>query len=183
MKMIAQVKLQLTPEQAAALRQTLERANAAANFLSDLAWRLQQFNQYNLHHAGYYSIREQFDLSAQIVVRLIAKVADAYKLDKQTKRTFKPLGAIAYDRRILTWHLDQQTVSLWALGGRIKVPFLAGERQLEMLKTYSHILSFISLSIKHIPLSLNLAIPPWCIAVDSFTLFHSFTIIHSQSLI
>ena len=29
----------------------------------------------------------------------IAKVADAYKLDKKVKREFKPLGSIAYDSR------------------------------------------------------------------------------------
>jgi hypothetical protein len=38
MKLIAQVKLLPTLEQADALRKTLERANAACQFVSDTAW-------------------------------------------------------------------------------------------------------------------------------------------------
>lgn len=135
MKLIAQVKLQPTKEQAKSLKQTMETANAAANFVSDMAWEKQTFRQYDLHHACYYAAREQFALSAQMAVRLISKVADAYKLDKKTKRTFRPLGSIAYDDRILTWKMTDQSVSVWTMGGRIKLPFVAGVRQLEMLKT------------------------------------------------
>lgn len=39
MKLIAQVKLQPTPEQSDLLKKTLEQANAAANFASELAWK------------------------------------------------------------------------------------------------------------------------------------------------
>ncbi len=135
MKLIAQVKLQPTPEQAKLLKHTLERVNAAANFVSDTAWHQQSFRQYDLHKLTYYPVRENFGLSAQVAVRLIAKVADAYKLDKKTKRTFLPHGSIAYDDRILTWKMSRQIVSLWALGGRIELPFLAGARQLKLLET------------------------------------------------
>ena len=41
-----------------------------------------------------------------MLVRSVAKVADAYKLDKKTKRTFRPLGSIAYDARIMTYKPD-----------------------------------------------------------------------------
>jgi hypothetical protein len=36
-----------------------------------------------------------FNLSAQVVVSCIGKVADAYKLDRKTKRSFRPKGSIA----------------------------------------------------------------------------------------
>ncbi len=135
MKLIAQVKLNPTPEQGDLLKHTLERANAAANFISDTAWHQQKFRQFTLHHLTYYVIREQFGLSAQMAVRLIAKVADAYKLDKKTKRTFNSHGSIAYDDRILTWKIDKRIVSLWALGGRVELPFVAGARQFKLLET------------------------------------------------
>jgi IS605 OrfB family transposase len=77
----------------------------------------------------------KFPLTAQMVVRCNAKVADAYKLDKTTKRTFKPLGSIAYDDRILSWKFEKATVSIWTVDGRITVPFLCGDYQKEMLKT------------------------------------------------
>ena len=92
MKLIAQVKLQPAPEQADQLRHTLETANAAANYASDYAWTKGIFRQYDLHHALYYDLRQRFSLTAQIVVRLLAKVADGYKLDRKTKRIFKPHG-------------------------------------------------------------------------------------------
>jgi putative transposase len=135
MKLIAQVKLQPTPEQAKTLKETIGRSNAAANYVSSVAWEKQVFRQYDLHHLLYHDIRAKFGLSAQMTVRLIAKVADAYKLDKKKQRTFKALGSIAYDDRILSWSVDKRIVSLWTLGGRIKLTFIAGIPQLELLKT------------------------------------------------
>ncbi len=135
MKIIAQVKLNPTKDQAKLLRQTLAMANQACNRISELAWATQTFKQYALHLQVYKQIRTEFDLSAQIVVRAIAKVADAYKLDKETQRRFKPLGAIAYDDRILTWRTDKQLVTLSTLGGRQKVPYLCGEKQAKLLES------------------------------------------------
>lgn len=135
MKLIAQVKLLPTPEQADALKRTLEQANAACQFVSDTAWETKTFRQYDLHHKCYQAVREQFGLSAQVAVRAIAKVADAYKLDRKTKRTFKTTGSIAYDDRILSWRLQDQTVSIWTVNGRLRIPFVCGKRQLELLQT------------------------------------------------
>jgi len=134
-KLIAQVKLLPTPKQADALRRTLEAANAASQYASDYAWETKTFRQYDLHHALYYSLKERFGLSAQVVVRLLAKVADAYKLDREHKRTFKPTGAIAYDDRILRWYVDQSEVSIWTVDGRQRIPFVCGERQRILLQS------------------------------------------------
>ena len=81
---------------------TLETVNAACNRLSGLAWEAKQFGQYSLHKRFYRQIRDEFPLSAQVVVRLNAKVADAYKLAQDTRREFRPRGSIAYDARILS---------------------------------------------------------------------------------
>ncbi len=134
MKLTAQVKLIPTPEQANALRHTLKQANAACRFVSEIAWETKTFRQYDLHHKCYQAVREQFGLSAQAAVRAIAKVADAYKPDRKTKRIFKTMGSIAYDDRILSWRLQDQSVSIWTVNGRLRIPFVCGERQLEMLQ-------------------------------------------------
>uniref|UniRef100_A0A6M3LU36 Putative transposase n=1 Tax=viral metagenome TaxID=1070528 RepID=A0A6M3LU36_9ZZZZ len=134
MKLIAQVKLQPTEQQADALLDTLEKANAACNYISDVAWDTKTFMQYDLHHACYYPVREKFGLSAQVTIRAEAKVADAYKLDRKHKRTFKEHGSIAYDERILSWRMGDQTVNIWTMSGRQRMPFLAGERQLQLLE-------------------------------------------------
>lgn len=133
MKLIAQVKLNPTEEQAEGLRKTLLAANGAAQHISDYAWMAKTFGQYDLHHAQYYVIRKQFGLSAQMAVRVIAKVSDSYKIDKKTKRTFAKLGSVAYDSRILTWKANQ-VVSLWTISGRAKIPYQAGQRQLDLLQ-------------------------------------------------
>jgi IS605 OrfB family transposase len=133
MKLTAQVKLLPTPEQADALKQTLERANAACQYVSHFAWEGKTFRQYNLHHKCYHAIRERFGLSAQVAVRVIAKVADAYKLDRKTKRSFRPTGSIAYDDRILSWRWQDSTVSIWTVSGRLRIPFVCGQRQRELL--------------------------------------------------
>jgi IS605 OrfB family transposase len=135
MKLTAQVKLLPTPEQADALRHTLEQANAACRFVSETAWETKTFRQYDLHHKCYQAVREQFVLSAQVAVRVIAKVADAYKLDRKIKRTFKTTGSIAYDDRILSWRLQDQTVSIWTVNGRLRIPCVCGAQQLELLQT------------------------------------------------
>lgn len=134
MKLTAKVKLQTTPEQSQVLLETLEKSNAACNYISDIAWKNRTFNKFGLQKITYHEVKERFNLTAQVVVRCISKVADAYKLDKKTIREFNPRGAVAYDSRILSWRLDRQTVSIWTVAGRLTIPFLAGKRQFELLK-------------------------------------------------
>ena len=134
MKLTAQLKLKPSEQQAGVLLQTMHAANAAANFVSGIAWDTCQFQQYSLHHACYYSVRSQFGLSAQATVRVIAKVADAYKLDRRTQRTFHPMGGIAYDDRILRIAPNKRIVSVWTLGGREQMPFVCGEHQMRLLQ-------------------------------------------------
>jgi putative transposase len=133
MKLIAQIKLNPTPEQHAALRATLAEANAACNAMSARAWQAREFRRRPLQTLIYHDIKASFRLGAQILVRCIAKVADAYTLDKQTLRTFRPEGAIAFDDRNLTWYANKGAVSIWTLHGRQYIPYRAGEHQRVLL--------------------------------------------------
>jgi len=135
MKLTAKVKLLPSPPQAEALRRTLETANAACNYISEQAWQQKTFRQYPLHHLTYHQVRQRFPLTAQVVVRCLSKVADAYKLDRKTKRTFSQHGAIAFDRRILTWKIRGACVSIWTLEGRQQIPFTTSERHRKLLET------------------------------------------------
>jgi IS605 OrfB family transposase len=134
-KLIAQIKLLPSKTQAQAMKETLEMANAACDWISEFAWDAETFKQYNLHKLAYHPARNAFNLSAQVIVRCIAKVADAYKLDKITKRTFKLHGAIAFDDRILSWQADRQVVSIWTIEGRTKMFYTCGERQKRLLES------------------------------------------------
>lgn len=135
MKLTAQIKLLTTQAQHEALLETLQLANAACNTMSQCAWETKTFGQYALHNIVYHDVRTLFALSAQVVVGCISKVADAYKLDKQVKRTFKPTAAVTYDSRILTWAMDKRQVSIWSIKGRLAIPFVCGTHQWKLLQT------------------------------------------------
>jgi predicted transposase len=139
MKLTLQIKLLPTQEQFVSLKNTLKEANTACNAISETAWNKKLFNQFKLHKEVYHPIKSSFNLSAQMVVRCISKVADSYKLDKKVKREFRILGAITYDARILSYTKD--AVSLWSVDGRLKgikfvchnqnyLPYLKGEADL-----------------------------------------------------
>jgi putative transposase len=100
-----------------------------------VAWQSKTFRQFAIHRLTYQPARETFQLAAQLVVRCIAKVTDAYKLDRKTQRTFQPHGAIPYDDRILSYNLKGSEVSTWTLDGRQAIQFVCGERQRELLAT------------------------------------------------
>ena len=123
MKLTLKIKLLPTSEQAGVLIQTMREANAVCDAISDVAWQNKVFNQFKIQNLCYHGFKSTFNLSSQMLVRCIGKVADAYKLDKKTKRTFRPLGGIAYDSRIMTYKPDN-VVSLWCIGGRQKIKFV-----------------------------------------------------------
>lgn len=134
MKLVAQVKLLPTTEQAQALAATLTACNRAAEWVSMVAWERRLFRNCNLRRFTYGRVKAEFGLSAQPAQQVIKKVADAYKPDSRTRRQFRPLSAQPFDDRCLSWQLQQQTVSIWTVCGRLKgVRFVCGEPQRRLL--------------------------------------------------
>ncbi len=124
MKLTLKIKLLPSESQAKRLLETIRTANTACDTISELAWQNRTFGQFKLHTLTYYAIKETHPLSAQMIVRCISKVADAYKLDKKIKRQFRPLGSVAYDSRILSYNLPKTQASVWTLEGRQKINFV-----------------------------------------------------------
>src|SRR3990167_2282810 len=124
MKLTLQIKLLPDNEQTKSLTETLKECNKVCNDISNTAWQNKTFNNFKLHHLVYHPIKKSSKLSAQALVRCIGKVSDSYKLDKKVQRRFKPLGAIAYDTRILSYNIEKQVVSIWSVDGRLKIPFV-----------------------------------------------------------
>ena len=122
MKLTLKIKLLPTEEQAATLLETFREANVACNRISDVAWERKTFSQFKIHKLVYRDLKDSAPLSAQMIVRCISKVANAYKSGKKARRTFLPLGALTYDARILSYKKD--SVSLWTVAGRQTVPFV-----------------------------------------------------------
>ena len=141
MKLTLKIKLLPTDEQANLLLETMKEANTVCNAISDVAWEKRIFNN-NLNCITKFTIyKATFKLSSQMLVRCIAKVADAYKLDKKTKREFRPLGSIGYDSRIMTYK-PNDIVSFFGLSvvelkyllfichNRNYIPYIKGEADL-----------------------------------------------------
>ena len=135
MKLVAPVRLLPTPEQAVLLRDTLERCNAACDWLAGLAADTKTRRQFDLHKLAYAELRSRFGLSAQVAVRCIAKVADSLKAgDKKTRRSFDRHAAQPYDERIFRFLPGKDAISIWTLAGRQCIEFACGKRQRELLK-------------------------------------------------
>jgi len=132
MKLVANLKLTPTDAQHEALLATLTTANRACNWLSRQAWDTKTFGQFALHKLAYASCRETFGLTAQMAVRCIGKVSDAYKLDRQARRRFRRYAAQPYDDRIFRLCSDTH-LSIWTVHGRLTIPYQCGERQRALL--------------------------------------------------
>ncbi|NVI86081.1 IS200/IS605 family element transposase accessory protein TnpB [Actinomadura sp. BRA 177] len=134
-----QVKLLPTPEQAAALADTLHHVNTAANQVSARA-----FEEFGLRGRELplrtlcYGDLKAGGLGAQAAQHVIKRVVDAYTTLRanmgngnlggpQSRRrrrveskpiVFRPDAAHTFDDRCLSWQLDAGTVSIWTVAGR-----------------------------------------------------------------
>jgi len=134
MKLTAQIKLLPSDEQAESLLQTLERANEACQYISDYAYESGEHSKYTLQEAVYHEVRERFDLSAQMTVRALGKVAYAYKTNPDAHNQFDIRGGFPYDNRILSFYTNRQEVSIWTLGGREQISYEFGENHRALLE-------------------------------------------------
>lgn len=134
MKLTVQIKLLPSDEQAKSLLRTLERANEACQYISDYAYETGTHSKYNLQDAVYHDVREEFDLAAQMTIRALGKVADAYKTNPKAHNQFDIRGGFPYDSRILSFYTDRQEVSLWTLDGRERIEYEVGENHRSLLE-------------------------------------------------
>lgn len=130
MKLTLQTQLLPTSEQAALLEATMRAFNEAANWLAGEAFARKTANKILLQKLCYVELRKRFGLSAQMAVRCIAQVCEAYKRDKTKRPHFRPFASIPYDQRLMSFKgIDR--VSLLTLSGRILVPMVMGKYQKE----------------------------------------------------
>jgi len=128
MKQTLMIKLAPTTEQHKALLETMEHFNEACNYASEQAFNTGTFGQFYLHKVIYRLLRKQFQLSAQMAIRAVAKVTESYKVDRKTLHLFKPHSAMVYDQRILAWK-GLGRVSILTLSGRQIIPIRIGGYQ------------------------------------------------------
>ncbi|MGW0685621.1 transposase, partial [Streptomyces sp. NPDC002754] len=108
MKLVVQVKLLPTAEQAPALEATLHACNRAATWVAQVAFEQQVKDRNGLQKLLYADVKATFGLSA------------------------KP-----FDDRCLSWQYDARTVSIWTVDGRMKnVRYTGSADQLKTLTSF-----------------------------------------------
>ena len=143
MKQTMLLKLAPSPEQQAALLETMHAFNEACNTIAQTAFDEQLTNTFELQKIVYGTIRKQYALSSQLTIRAISKVVESYKRDKSIKPSFRREGAITYDERLMSFK-GRSDVSLLTLQGRVLVPLRVGGYQhtrFEAIKGQADLLS------------------------------------------
>ncbi|MDI1463306.1 transposase [Catellatospora sp. KI3] len=152
MKLVVQVKLQPTPQQASSLEATLRACNTAACEAAAVARRTGVYRNYDLRRDVYQAVKGEHRLGAQAAQHVIKKVSDAYKTLSSNIRagnlgrpgskrrrdaesrpvSFRWDAAQPYDARMLSWQADAGTVSIWTVDGRCKgVAYTGSPQQLK----------------------------------------------------
>jgi putative transposase len=130
MKLTLQTQLLPDPEDAPKIMATVERFNEAATWLAEIAFERKIANKFELQKLCYAELRERFGLSAQMAIRCIAQVCEAYKRDKGKRPKYRKHSAMPFDQRMISFK-GPDRVSLLTLEGRVIVPFIMGKYQVE----------------------------------------------------
>jgi IS605 OrfB family transposase len=132
----ASIRLNVDPEQAAALMALQSAYADACNRLVPTVVEHRCWNRVALHHLAYARLRKETPLGAQMVCNAIFSVCKAYKAQKELGRIRKdaPVPAVHFNRASV--HFDKRTysihgerLSLYTLSGRITVTLVTGEHQ------------------------------------------------------
>lgn len=129
-------KLHITEQIQEAFQETSVAFSEACNFVLKGAIEEVTNNAIKLHHLFYAKIREIFNLSANLAVRVIRRVASCLtrlKGKRKAPKLFKP-KSVDYDSKIFTFKEENGTVSLTTTRGRVRVPMILGEHQRSALK-------------------------------------------------
>ncbi len=102
--------------------------NNACNWVSEQAFTSKTWNKIKLQKLVYYEVKQRFNLSSQMAILVIRKVASSYSNFKkrETKSEFRDLGAIDYDSRNFTIKKDGFSITI--LGSRTKIPYCSKDK-------------------------------------------------------
>jgi putative transposase len=128
-------KLQPTPEQVVKIDETLQGFADACSYVNQKV-DAKLTNKHTIQTLVYQDIRALFGLSANLAVRVCARVAanrKTAKLKKKPVKSFAPTSA-DYDARIFDYREKDHEVSLTLMGGRERIKFHAANYQLGKLK-------------------------------------------------
>jgi hypothetical protein len=125
--------LRPTPAQRTELDATLVAFAVACTHIAAVCRQLYSTNKVRVQRVCYPEVRERFGLSANLVIRAIARVCAGLKRNPKAFATFAPTS-IDYDQRIFSYRPWDGTVSLMLLHGRQRLETGLGARQQQQLQ-------------------------------------------------
>jgi len=135
------VNIKLPLENRRYLEKTIQQFKKACQMTVEEGWieeGLKTYSKFNLQERIYGELREATDLQANLVIRAIARGAQAIKgCVERLKNGFKASkpeftsDSIAYDKRTLTVDLENHECSISTIEGRIDAEFVLPEKQNE----------------------------------------------------
>ena len=129
-------KMNPTEMQANALSKTVTAFTNACNDILQIAIDNQLTNKNKIQAICYHKIKQTHNLSANLVVRAVARTAYALRsaISKgKMVQSFKP-SSIEYDERIFEYRERDEQVSISTVEGRMRIPLILGQYQREALK-------------------------------------------------
>ena len=129
MQRTVKLKLQDSPDQHAALVESMRQYAECFNEVTRVGWEKYISNGVELHHETYYSLRKKYSkLPSQLVVSARSKASEALKSafvrQKHGKKATCPqskMGAVRYDARTYRYWPDRSEISLSSIAGRLKM--------------------------------------------------------------
>jgi hypothetical protein len=138
----ASIRLNVDPNQAAALMALQSAYADACNRLVPMVMEHRCWNRVALHHLTYARLRKETPLGSQMVCNAIFSVCKAYKAQKELGRIKKdaPVPAIRFNRASVhfdkrTYSLKRERLSLYTLSGRIAVKMVMGAHQRRIIES------------------------------------------------
>jgi IS605 OrfB family transposase len=135
MKIVKTVKckIKVNKKQFDVLKETLNRFANACNDILNVSQENRTTNKVRLQHLCYKTIKERYNLPANLVIRAIARVAVKRKGKK--KAQFFKAKSFDLDQRIFSFKEKDMTVSIATHAGRLKgLKLSIGNYQLGLLK-------------------------------------------------
>lgn len=132
-----QIKLNIPDDRRGDVLETMRQYHMACELVLEKAWSGQHktYNRRTLHDRTYYDVRDETDLPANLVCSARNRVADAVKAcvmrwkdgKEASKPTFRPYGAVSYDKRTIT--IRDRHCTLATVKGRVRVEYVLGDYQ------------------------------------------------------
>jgi IS605 OrfB family transposase len=140
----ASIRLNVSPNQAAALMALQSAYADACNRLVPTVTEHRCWNRVALHQLSYARLRKETPLGSQMVCNAIFSVCKAYKAQKELGRIKKdtPVPVVRFDRASVhfdkrTYTLKGDSLSLYTLSGRIAVTMALGAHQRRIIESGS----------------------------------------------